>query len=143
MCVIILKVIPGHFFISLKRQSADESPADDIADEKLAQAKECGADTVVNVLKTDVASCEKAPSTIVISGALAAYDNAVSLTENHGTIVTVGLPPGPWPAPSECLSFPLSISQVSAGSKYLPGADRSVWMDKSLQHQSNFSMLWT
>jgi len=79
----------------------NKTRADDIADDKLAQATDCGADIVVNLTQTDIASCEKAPSTIVISGAIAAYDNAITLTANHGTIVTVGLPPTSWPAPSK------------------------------------------
>lgn len=76
-------------------------PADDVADDKLEQAKACGADHVVNFKNSPLSECEQASSTIVISGAFAAYDNAITLTANHGTIITVGLPPGNWPIPSK------------------------------------------
>ena len=45
-----------------------------------------------DLLKTPLAEIEKGASSIVVSGANAAYENAVEITANHGSIVAVGLP---------------------------------------------------
>jgi D-arabinose 1-dehydrogenase-like Zn-dependent alcohol dehydrogenase len=52
-------------------------------------------DQAINSLKDDPTTFEPARSTIVFTRAQAAYDSAVNLTLNHGTIVAVGLPAQP------------------------------------------------
>lgn len=65
---------------------------DDIAEDKLDLARECGADQAINSI-TGPKPFEKALSTIVISGANAAYAGALDMTANHGAVLAVGLPP--------------------------------------------------
>lgn len=63
----------------------------DIAEDKLQLAKKAGADEAFN--STDkTAQFEQALTTIVITGANAAYAGALALTANHGAVVAVGLP---------------------------------------------------
>ncbi|GAB7356268.1 hypothetical protein MBLNU459_g7077t2 [Dothideomycetes sp. NU459] len=63
----------------------------DITEDKLDLAKRCGADETLNMLDA-TSSFEQAMSTIVITGANAAYNGALGLTANHGVVIAVGLP---------------------------------------------------
>lgn len=74
-------------------------------------AKRSGADEAINS-KSVTASTEKAPSTIVISGANAAYEAAVGLTATHGAVVAVGLPAEDLKVNRELL-IPLPHSETS------------------------------
>lgn len=65
---------------------------DDVAEDKIKLALECGADKAFNSI-TNKEPVETAPATIVISGANAAYAGAIGLTSNHGVVVGVGIPP--------------------------------------------------
>jgi threonine dehydrogenase-like Zn-dependent dehydrogenase len=65
---------------------------DDVAEDKIKLAIECGADKAINSI-TNKEAVETAPATIVISGANAAYAGAIGLTSNHGVVVGVGIPP--------------------------------------------------
>jgi len=64
---------------------------DDVAEDKLDLARECGADMAINSI-TGPKPFEQAPSTIVITGANAAYAGALDMTANHGVVLAVGLP---------------------------------------------------
>jgi len=86
----------GHVAVMFAKAMGYRVTAYDIAEDKLEQAKACGADEVINFKDAKLSECEKAPSTLVISGAIQAYDNALLLTALHGTIVTIGLPSTPW-----------------------------------------------
>lgn len=108
----------GHVAVMYAKAMGYRVTAYDVADDKLKQATSCGADHVVNFKNTPLSECEPAPSTIVVSGALAAYDNAITLTANHGTIITVGLPPGNWPIPIKLLNGrDITIRPTQTGSK--------------------------
>lgn len=63
---------------------------DDIAESKLELAKKSGADEAFDSRSTPTP--EKALSTIVITGADAAYQGAFGMTANHGAVIAVGLP---------------------------------------------------
>lgn len=64
---------------------------DDVSEDKLNLARECGADKAINSL-TSKEPLEQGVSTIVISGANAAYGSALGMTANHGAVLAVGLP---------------------------------------------------
>jgi D-arabinose 1-dehydrogenase-like Zn-dependent alcohol dehydrogenase len=61
-------------------------------EEKLELARKSGADLAINSITAEK-PFEKALSTLVISGANAAYDGALDMTANHGAVLAVGLPP--------------------------------------------------
>jgi len=82
----------GHIAIKFAKAMGYRVHAYDISQDKLDLARRCGADGAFNS-RTLSPDFEKAPSTIVISGVLVAYDAAFSLTSNHGAVIAVGLPP--------------------------------------------------
>lgn len=82
----------GHIAILYAKAMGYRVNAYDIAEDKLQMARECGADKTVNSI-TSTETPEKAASTIVISGANAAYAGALRMTSNHGAVLAVGLPP--------------------------------------------------
>ncbi|MCG7658009.1 alcohol dehydrogenase AdhP [Wielerella bovis] len=70
----------------------------DVNDEKLAFAKECGADLVINVTKEDAAKVmqEKvggAHAAVVTAVSKAAFNSAIDCVRAGGRVVAVGLPP--------------------------------------------------
>jgi D-arabinose 1-dehydrogenase-like Zn-dependent alcohol dehydrogenase len=82
---------------------------DDVAEDKIKLAIECGADKAINSI-TDKEAVETAPATIVISGANAAYADAIGLTFNHGVVVGVGIPPEDLKINCPCPEFFFSTS---------------------------------
>lgn len=52
-----------------------------------------GADAAFNTL-TYTGPIESASSTLVVSGANAAYQSALGMTSNHGVVLGIGLPAG-------------------------------------------------
>jgi len=84
----------GHVAILFAKAMGFRVNAYDVAQDKLDLASKCGADKAFNILNTET-TFEKAPTTIIISGANQAYDGAADLTSNHGVILGIGLPPKP------------------------------------------------
>jgi D-arabinose 1-dehydrogenase-like Zn-dependent alcohol dehydrogenase len=82
---------------------------DDVAEDKIKLALECGADKAINSI-TNKEAVETAPATIVISGANAAYAGAIGLTSNHGVVVGVGIPPEDLKINCLCPEFLFSAS---------------------------------
>lgn len=65
---------------------------DDITEEKLQLAKDCGAAKAFNSLSLDDKALVPGSGTIVVSGAEPAYALAFKITAMHGRIVAIGLP---------------------------------------------------
>ncbi|PGH11600.1 hypothetical protein AJ80_07070 [Polytolypa hystricis UAMH7299] len=81
----------GHLAIMFAKSMGYRVHAFDITNDKLELARKCGADQAFNS-KNPPPDLEKAASTVVISGANAAYQVAADLTANHGAVVAVGIP---------------------------------------------------
>ena len=65
----------------------------DIAPDKLQLALDCGADFALDSMKPGAAAeAQQTASTIVVSGAGAAYDFAFKVTQDHGRIIVLGVP---------------------------------------------------
>lgn len=84
----------GHLAIMYAKAMGFSVTSIDIADEKLELAARCGADVVINSLKTSKEKIPQAATTIVISGVTQAYSFALDVTQNHSTIIGVGAPHG-------------------------------------------------
>jgi propanol-preferring alcohol dehydrogenase len=94
----------GHLAIQYAKAMGLHVAAVDIADDKLALAREVGADLTINATETDPAAWlqEKiggAHGVLITAPALAAFEQGVGMTRRLGTCVLVGLPPGEFPAP--------------------------------------------
>lgn len=88
----------GHLAIQYARKMGYDVHAFDVAEDKLQLALKCGADAAFDSTKPDAAeTAEKAVCTIVISGAVAAYEFAFKVTHIHGKIIAVGVPTNPVP----------------------------------------------
>jgi len=88
----------------------------DIADDKLALAKQLGADVPVNAKNGDVVEAVKkatgggAHGVLITAPSLPAFKQGVGMTRRTGTCVLVGLPPGDFPVPlfdvvAECITI--------------------------------------
>ncbi|KAJ5745465.1 alcohol dehydrogenase [Penicillium odoratum] len=108
----------GHLAIMFAKKMGYRIHAYDISEEKLALARDCGADQAFDSLNLP-SNPEKAASTLVISGASAAYNSAVGLTANHGAVVAVGIPP-----------TDIQVSASNTGSK----ADLIALLDLAARH---------
>lgn len=86
----------GHLVVLYAKAMGFKVHAFDIADDKLKLAKDCGADETFNSLDAAVVeNCAQAPSTIVVSGAQAAYDLATKITQPRGQVIAIGVPAKP------------------------------------------------
>jgi len=83
----------GHMGILFAKAMGYRVHAYDVTEVKLKLALDCGADKAFNSISADATTFEKGDSTIVYSGAIPAYAGALAMTNNHGTVVAVGLPP--------------------------------------------------
>lgn len=94
----------GHIAVQYAVAMGMRVVAVDVADDKLALAKQHGAEIVVNAMATDPA-VEIQEKTGGSHGVLVtavhpkAFGQAIAMTRRGGTIVFNGLPPGEFPAP--------------------------------------------
>ncbi len=94
----------GHLAIQYAKAMGLHVAAIDIAEDKLALAREVGADLTINAAEVDPAAFlqEKiggAHGVLITAPALAAFEQGVVMTRRLGTCVLVGLPPGEFPTP--------------------------------------------
>ncbi len=94
----------GHIAVQYAKAMGLRVVAVDIADDKLALARQHGAELVINALDGDpVAAIQKATGgvhgVLVTAVHPAAFGQAIGMTRRGGTIVFNGLPPGDFPAP--------------------------------------------
>lgn len=77
----------------------------DIDDDKLAMAKQMGADFVVNAKLDDAAEAVRkgtndgAHGVLITAPSLLAFKQGIGMARKRGTCVLVGLPPGEFPVP--------------------------------------------
>ncbi len=106
----------GHLAVQLARVRAAEVSAIDIAPDKLALARECGATTLINT-----AAGEKPPRVhvaMVCAGSVAAYETALNSLRRGGTLVVVGMPAQPIPIHAmRLVSGELKIISSAVGSR--------------------------
>jgi propanol-preferring alcohol dehydrogenase len=95
----------GHVAIQYARAMGLRVAALDIADEKLALARLCGAEVVVNARQSDAAAQivaltgGGAHGVLVTAVSRPAFAQALQLVRRRGTVSLVGLPPGEFPTP--------------------------------------------
>lgn len=95
----------GHVAVQYAKAMGLKVAAVDIADDKLALARETGADLVVNALadgavdKVLAASGGGAHGVLVTAVSTAAFAQALKMVRRKGTVSLVGLPPGEFPTP--------------------------------------------
>ncbi len=89
----------GHLAVQIARAQGAEVIAVDLAEEKLALARECGAQETLNAATGNVVEQLRARGgvhvALVASAAKAAYDAAFFSLRPAGTLVVVGLPAEP------------------------------------------------
>ena len=89
----------GHVAVQYAKAMGRKVIAVDIADEKLALAREMGADAAVNALSTDPVAevkklCGGAEGVLVTAVSRKAFSQALGMLGKRGTMALVGLPPG-------------------------------------------------
>lgn len=94
----------GHVAVQYAKAMGMRVAAVDIADDKLALAKQHGAEVVVNAATEDPvgaiqAQTKGAHGVLVTAVHPDAFGQAIGMARRGGTIVFVGLPPGDFPAP--------------------------------------------
>ena len=95
----------GHVAIQYAKAMGLKVAAVDIAEDKLALARETGADLAVNVLadgavdKVLAATGGGAHGVLVTAVSTAAFAQALKMVRRKGTVSLVGLPPGEFPTP--------------------------------------------
>ncbi|GAA4747328.1 alcohol dehydrogenase AdhP [Gordonia alkaliphila] len=94
----------GHVAVQYARAMGMRVAAVDIADDKLALAREHGAEVTVNAAVEDpvaaiTAQTGGAHGVLVTAVHPQAFGQAIGMARRGGTIVFVGLPPGDFPAP--------------------------------------------
>ena len=95
----------GHLAIQYAKIMGLQVCAVDIEDEKLALARQLGADLTVNATHPDAADQVKAGTSggahgvLITAPSLGAFKQGVAMTRKRGTCVLVGLPPGDFPVP--------------------------------------------
>ncbi|MGW9403358.1 alcohol dehydrogenase AdhP [Arthrobacter sp. NPDC055585] len=94
----------GHVAVQYARAMGLRVAAVDIADDKLALAREYGAEVTVNALNEDPAEAIQAQTggahgVLVTAVHPSAFGQAIGMARRGGTIVFNGLPPGDFPAP--------------------------------------------
>ncbi|WP_456618323.1 alcohol dehydrogenase AdhP [Bradyrhizobium sp. P5_C12] len=95
----------GHVAIQYAKAMGFKVAAVDIAEDKLALARETGADLAVNALAADAvdkvlaATGGGAHGVLVTAVSTAAFAQALKMVRRKGTVSLVGLPPGEFPTP--------------------------------------------
>ena len=95
----------GHVAVQYAKAMGLKVAAVDIAEDKLALARETGADLAVNALATDAvdkvltATGGGAHGVFVTAVSTAAFAQALKMVRRKGTVSLVGLPPGEFPTP--------------------------------------------
>ena len=94
----------GHVAVQYARAMGMRVAAIDVTEDKLALAREYGAEVTVNALEEDPADAlqEKiggAHGVLVTAVHRSAFGQAIAMARRGGTIVFNGLPPGDFPAP--------------------------------------------
>jgi len=96
----------GHIAVQYAKAMGMRVAAVDIADDKLALARELGAEVTVNAAEVDDVAAAVAEQTgggahgiLVTAVHPQAFGQAIGMARRGGTIVFVGLPPGDFPAP--------------------------------------------
>jgi len=95
----------GHVAVQYAKAMGLKVAAVDIAEDKLALARETGADLAVNALATDAvdkvltATGGGAHGVLVTAVSTAAFAQALKMVRRKGTVSLVGLPPGEFPTP--------------------------------------------
>lgn len=94
----------GHVAVQYARAMGLRVAAVDIADDKLALAREYGAEVTVNALNEDPVEAIQAQTggahgVLVTAVHPSAFGQAIGMARRGGTIVFNGLPPGEFPAP--------------------------------------------
>ncbi|MDD1532780.1 MULTISPECIES: alcohol dehydrogenase AdhP [unclassified Bradyrhizobium] len=95
----------GHVAIQYAKAMGLKVAAVDIAEDKLALARETGADLAVNTLadgavdKVLTATGGGAHGVLVTAVSTAAFGQALKMVRRKGTVSLVGLPPGEFPTP--------------------------------------------
>lgn len=95
----------GHVAIQYAKAMGLKVAAVDIAADKLALAREAGADLAVNALTADAvgkvlaATGGGAHGVLVTAVSTAAFAQALKMVRRKGTVSLVGLPPGEFPTP--------------------------------------------
>jgi propanol-preferring alcohol dehydrogenase len=93
----------GHMAVQYAKAMGMHVVAVDVAEDKLALARDLGADETVNAMEADPA--EVAANMGGVHGALvtavnpSAFSQAIGMLRRHGTMALVGLPPGDFPLP--------------------------------------------
>ena len=106
----------GHLAVQYSKVMGFQIVAIDIADDKLAFAKQLGEDVTVNAKNGDVVEAVKkatgggAHGVLITASSLPAFKQGVGMTRRTGTCVLVGLPPGDFPVPlfdvvAECITI--------------------------------------
>lgn len=95
----------GHVAVQYAKAMGFKVAAIDIAEDKLALARETGADLAVNALANDAADKVLAATgggahgVLVTAVSTAAFAQALKMVRRKGTVSLVGLPPGEFPTP--------------------------------------------
>ena len=94
----------GHVAVQYARAMGLRVAAVDVAEDKLALAREYGAEVTVNVLNEDPVEAIQAQTggahgVLVTAVHPSAFGQAIGMARRGGTIVFNGLPPGDFPAP--------------------------------------------
>jgi propanol-preferring alcohol dehydrogenase len=89
----------GHIAVQYAKAMGRKVIAVDISDEKLALARDMGADAVVNASTTDPVAevqklCGGAQGVLVTAVSPKAFSQALGMLAKRGTMALVGLPPG-------------------------------------------------
>ncbi len=122
VCVMGVGAI-GLFAIQyMKAKDATVVVAVDVTDEKLAVAKNCGADVIINGLAADVAeqivSATKGGADVCIdaSGFPAAQHNGLMATAKHGKMVLLGISHKPLELSEKCVDLFMRHEKTMVGS---------------------------
>lgn len=95
----------GHVAIQYAKAMGLQVVALDVAADKLALARECGADLALDATASDAvartlqATAGGAHGVLVTAVSLPAFEQALCVVRRRGTISLVGLPPGRFPTP--------------------------------------------
>ena len=121
-CVVGVGAIGLFALQYMKAKGATTVVAVDVSDEKLAAAKNCGADVVINGMDKDVAEQITAATNggadvcIDASGFPPAQHNAIMATAKHGTMVLLGISHKPLELSEKC------VDQIMRGEKAVVGS---------------------
>lgn len=115
----------GHLAVQYAKAMGLRVIAVDVADEKLALAKECGADDAINARTADpvqavTSLCGGADAVLVTAVSRDAFSQGVGMVGKCGTMVCIGLPPG---------TFELDILSTVGSAKTIRGSSVGTRLD--------------